>query len=90
MPRKKKSDTQWDQPTTPPPPLFTGKKEKDFIKAKPMANNDMRLKNLLPKTDLEKKIKNPDTGKMIKLGSALKYDKDTKAFKAAQFALKKK
>jgi hypothetical protein len=66
------------------------KKEKDFIKGKSMANNDMRLKNLLPKTDLEKKIKNPDTGKMIKLGSALKYDKDTKAFKAAQFALKKK
>ena len=32
MPRKKKSDTQWDQPTTPPPPLFTGKKEKDFVK----------------------------------------------------------
>ncbi len=38
----------------------------------------------------EKKIKNPETGKMIKLGSALKYDKDTKAYKAAQFALKKK
>ena len=67
------------------------KKEKDFIKGKPMANNnDMRLKNLLPKQDLEKKIKNPETGKMIKLGSALKYDKDTKAYKAAQFALKKK
>jgi hypothetical protein len=32
MPRKKKSDTQWEQPTTPPPPLFTGKKEKDFVK----------------------------------------------------------
>ncbi len=67
-----------------------GKKEKDFIKPKSMANNNMKLKNLLPKTDMEKKIKNPDTGKMIKLGSALKYDKDTKAYKAAQFALKKK
>ena len=33
------------------------KKKKDFIKGKPMANNDMRLKNLLPKTDLDKKIK---------------------------------
>ncbi len=66
-----------------------GKKEKDFIKPKSMGN-DMKLKPLLPKTDLEKKIKNPDTGKMIKLGSALKYDKDTKAYKAAQFALKKK
>ena len=33
------------------------KKKKDFIKGNPMANNDMRLKNLLPKTDLDKKIK---------------------------------
>lgn len=32
MPRKKKTDTQWEQPTSPPPPLFTGKKEKDFVK----------------------------------------------------------
>ncbi len=66
------------------------KKEKDFIKSKPMANNDMKLKNLLPKNDLEKKIKNPETGKMIKLKTALGYEKDTKAYKAAQFALKKK
>ncbi len=49
----------------------------------------MKLKSLLPK-DLEKKIKNPDTGKMIKLKTALGYEKDTKAYKAAQFALKKK
>ena len=49
----------------------------------------MKLKSLLPK-DLDKTIKNPDTGKMIKLKSALHYDKDTKAYKAAQFALKKK
>ena len=82
---------QHETPSAPPQDKIKGgKKEKDFIKAKPMANNDMRLKNLLPKMDLEKKIKNPDTGKMIKLGSALKYDKNTKAFKAAQFALKKK
>jgi hypothetical protein len=32
MSRKKKSDTQWEQPASPPPPLFTGKKEKDFVK----------------------------------------------------------
>ena len=51
--------------------------------------NDMKLKNLLPK-DLDKKIKNPDTDKMIKISSALKYDKNTKAYKAAEFALKKK
>jgi len=51
--------------------------------------NDMSLKSLLPK-DLDKKVKNPETGKMIKISSALKYDKDTKAYKAAEFALKKK
>jgi hypothetical protein len=32
MARKKKADTQWEQPATPPPPLFTGQKEKDFVK----------------------------------------------------------
>jgi hypothetical protein len=32
MARKKKSDTEWQQPVSPPPPLFTGKKEKDFVK----------------------------------------------------------
>ena len=31
----------------------------------------------------EKKIKNPDTGRMIKLSSALSYDKDTAVYKAA-------
>ena len=39
---------------------------------------------------LRTKIKNPDTGKMIKLKTALGYEKDTKAYKAAQFSLKKK
>lgn len=56
---------------------------------KAAGNDDMRLKNLLPK-DLDKKVKNPDTGKMIKISSALKYDKNTKAYKAAEFALKRK
>jgi len=32
MARKKKADTQWEQPAAPPPPLFTGQKEKDFVK----------------------------------------------------------
>ena len=68
----------------------SGKKEKDFIKGKSnVVNNDMKLKNLLPK-DLDKKVKNPETGKMIKIKTALGYEKDTKAYKAAQFALKKK
>jgi hypothetical protein len=37
-----------------------------------------------------KKIKNPETGKMIKIKTALGYEKDKPAFKAAQFAIKKK
>jgi len=32
MPRKKKSDTAWSQPETPPPPLFTGEKERNLVK----------------------------------------------------------
>jgi hypothetical protein len=32
MARRKKSETQWEQLSTPPPPLFTGVKEKDFVK----------------------------------------------------------
>ena len=26
------SDNKWSQPASPPPPLFTGQKEKDFVK----------------------------------------------------------
>lgn len=50
-------------------------------------SNDMSLKSLLPK-DLEKTIKNPETGRMIKIKSALAYDKKSKAFQAAQRSLK--
>ena len=64
-------------------------KRKEVTKPTSSKGNNMSLKSLLPK-DLEKTIKNPDTGKMIKLKSALHYDKDSKAYKAAQFALKKK
>ena len=27
-----KKDTKWSQPENPPPPMFTGKKERDFVK----------------------------------------------------------
>jgi hypothetical protein len=64
-------------------------KDKEATKRVEPKKNDMSLKSLLPK-DLDKKIKNPDTGKMIKLKTALGYEKDTKAYKAAQFSLKKK
>jgi hypothetical protein len=81
---------QHDVPSLPKNTKSNSKKEKDMAtnKTEPKGN-DMSLKSLLPK-DLDKKIKNPETGKMIKIKSALHYDKDTKAYKAAQFALKKK
>jgi hypothetical protein len=31
-PKKKKADTAWEQPATPPPPLFTGEKERNLVK----------------------------------------------------------
>ena len=81
---------QHDVPSLPKNISNKSNKEKDMAtnKTEPKGN-DMSLKSLLPK-DLDKKIKNPETGKMIKIKSALHYDKDTKAYKAAQFALKKK
>lgn len=82
---------QHDIPTAPKQDDdINNKKEKDFIKSKNDVKGNIKLKNLLPKKDLDKTIKNPDTGKMIKIKTALGYEKDTKAYKAAQFALKKK
>lgn len=73
----------------PPKQSTDMKNDKEVTKRVEPKKNDMSLKSLLPK-DLDKKIKNPDTGKMIKIKSALHYDKKTPAFKAAQFALKNK
>jgi hypothetical protein len=50
--------------------------------------DDMKLKSLLPKGILNKTIKNPDTGKMIKVKSALKYDDDRKVKQAATAMIK--
>ena len=72
-----------------PKQQFHHSNQKDMSKKEQPKGNDMKLKNLLPK-DLDKKIKNPDTGKMIKIKSALQYDKTSKAHKAAEFALKNK
>lgn len=76
-------------PKAPEKQFNNSEKENIPTKRETPKGNDMSLKSLLPK-DLEKKVKNPETGKMIKISSALKYDKNTKAFKAAEFALKKK
>jgi len=87
--KMKVSHVKHDVPTPPKQSNMKSQKDKEVSKKETPKSNDMSLKSLLPK-DLDKKVKNPDTGKMIKVSSALKYDKDTKAFKAAQFALKKK
>jgi phosphoglycolate phosphatase-like HAD superfamily hydrolase len=68
-------------PVPKPPKNSTMKKDE-----KP---TDMSLKSLLPK-NLNKTIKNPDTGRTIKVKSALGYDKNTQVYKAAANLLKKK
>ena len=81
---------QHDVPTMPKQlDKSSDKTKNEPTKAKGIFGNDVKLKSLLPK-DLDKKVKNPDTGKMIKIKTALGYEKDTKAYKAAEFALKKK
>jgi len=45
--------------------------------------DDMKLKSLLPKNVLDKKVKNPETGNMIKLKSALRHDKNSPVYKSA-------
>ena len=80
---------QHDIPAPPKQSDMKSQKDREATKKVEPKKNDMSLKSLLPK-DLDKKIKNPDTGKMIKLKTALGYEKDTKAYKAAQFSLKKK
>ena len=44
---------------------------------------------IVPKTDLNKTIKNPDTGRMIKIKSALGYDKKSKVYNAAKQSINK-
>lgn len=87
--KMKVSHVKHDIPKAPEKKFNHTQKEKEVSKKETPKSNDMSLKSLLPK-DLDKKIKNPDTGKMIKIKSALQYDKTSKAHKAAEFALKKK
>ena len=70
--------------------VFTFEPKKDEpkvqTKAEPgsekMVANPTQLKSLLPKGIADKKVKNPETGNMIKVKSALKYDKDSPVYKA--------
>ena len=64
--------------------------QKDSPKVEPKAEpasqtmvaNPTQLKSLLPKGIADKLVKNPETGKMIKVKSALKYDKESPVYKA--------
>ena len=87
--KMKVSHVKHDIPKAPEKKFNHTQKEKEVSKKETPKSNDMSLKSLLPK-DLDKKIKNPKTDKMIKIKSALQYDKNTPVYKAAQFALKKK
>jgi predicted DNA-binding antitoxin AbrB/MazE fold protein len=79
-----------ETPKLPKNTFKHSEKEKQMpTKKEQPKGNQMSLKSLLPK-DLYKKVKNPETGNMVKIKTALGYDKDTKVYKAAQFALKKK
>ena len=49
-----------------------------------VSDDETKLMHLLPKDVLNKTIKNPATGNMIKVKSALAYDEKHPAFKAAQ------
>ena len=53
-----------------------------------MVQNPTQLKSLLPKGIADKMVKNPETGKMIKVKSALKYDKESPVYKATVAMIK--
>ncbi len=47
-----------------------------------------KLKSMVPKSVLDKKVKNPDTGRQIKITSALGYDEKSAVYKAATAMIK--
>ena len=87
--KMKVSHVKHDIPAPPKQSDMKSQKDKETTKKVEPKKNDMSLKALLPK-DMDRKIKNPETGNMVKLKTALGYDKTKPAYKAAQFALKNK
>ena len=67
--------------------VFTFEPQAEPKKSEPK-KDDMKLKSLIPAGILDKTIKNPDTGKMIKVNSALKYDDTSKVKQAAKDMIK--
>jgi len=75
-----------DEPTKADEPQIQTKAEPGSEK---MVSNPTQLKSLLPKGIADKLIKNPETGKMIKVKSALKYDKNSPVYRATVAMIKK-
>lgn len=60
-----------------------------FNPEKPKASDDeTKLIDLLPKDVLNKRVKNPETGNLVKVQTALSYDEKHPAFKAATSLVK--
>jgi len=67
--------------------VFTFEPQAEPKKSEPK-KDDMKFKSLIPAGILDKTVKNPDTGKMIKVKSALKYDDTSKVKQAAKDMIK--
>jgi hypothetical protein len=74
-----------DEPTKADEPKIQTKAEPGSEK---MVDNPTKLASLLPKGIADKMIKNPETGKMIKVKSALKYDKNSPVYRATVAMIK--
>lgn len=53
-----------------------------------VSDDETKLIDLIPKAILDKKVKNPQTGNMVKVQTALSYDEKHPAFKAATSLVK--
>ena len=53
-----------------------------------VSDDETKLIDLMPKGALDKKVKNPQTGNMVKVQTALSYDEKHPAFKAATSLVK--
>lgn len=67
------------------PKLVSKQDDKDISKTASVS----KLKSMVPKSVLDKKVKNPETGRQIKVTSALGYDKKSAVYRAATNMLKK-
>lgn len=72
------------------PKLPKEKKQDDMKKDDKPKSNINKLSSLIPKKDLTKTVRNPETGRTIKVKSALHYAKTEPVYKAAMNLIKNK